>query len=47
MTVILGVLGMALLFAVFTAVGRGDKGCDGNCIGCTRGNTCQSRETRP
>jgi hypothetical protein len=46
MTVILSVLGMGVLFAVFTLIGRSEKGCDGNCIGCTGDKTCESRETR-
>ena len=47
MTVILSVLGMGVLFALFTVIGRSEKGCDGKCIGCARDKACESRETRP
>ena len=47
MMVILGVVGMAVLFGVFTVVGRSDKGCNGQCIGCTRGKACASKGGRP
>jgi hypothetical protein len=43
---IVGAVVAALLFGLFTAVGRSDKGCSGECIGCTRDGACE-REGRP
>jgi hypothetical protein len=42
MTAIAGVIGMALLFGLFTLLRPGDKagGCTGNCVGCTRDGAC-------
>jgi hypothetical protein len=45
-TYVVGVLVAAVLFGLFTAVGRSDKGCDGQCVGCTRDGACE-REGRP
>lgn len=52
MTVIAGVVGMALLFGVFALLRPRDRddGCTGNCAGCTRDRACASRdleETQP
>lgn len=49
MTVIVGVLGAAILFGLFTWLrpGDGDKGCTGQCAGCTRDRACQSGGTKP
>ena len=47
MTVILGVVGMAVLFGLFTAIGRSDKGCNGQCIGCAHDRACKSKGARP
>ena len=43
MTVIVGVIGAALLFAVFTVVRPSDnRGCTGHCAGCTGDSACES-----
>lgn len=42
MTIIVGVLGAAVLFGLFTLLRPGDKGCTGNCVGCTRNGACDS-----
>jgi hypothetical protein len=42
-TVIVGVLGAALLFGVFSMLRQNDKGCTGQCIGCTRDGACESK----
>lgn len=42
MTVVIGVVGAALLFGLFTALRARDKGCAGNCIGCTHGRACRA-----
>jgi hypothetical protein len=43
MTVIAGVVGMALLFGVFTLLRPNDRsGCTGSCVGCTRNGACES-----
>lgn len=44
MTVIVGVIGAALLFGVFTLLRPRDRGCTGNCVGCTRLGACESGE---
>ena len=46
-TVIVGVIGAALLFAVFTMVKPRDEGCTGNCAGCTRDRACESKRKEP
>ena len=47
-TVIIGVIGGALFFAVFVALRPRDRedGCTGNCIGCLRDGhgACEYRE---
>ena len=43
MTVVIGVIGAAVLFGVFTWLRPSDKaGCTGNCIGCTRDRACET-----
>jgi uncharacterized membrane protein YeaQ/YmgE (transglycosylase-associated protein family) len=42
MTVILGIVGAAILFGLFTLLRYRDKGCTGNCVGCTRDETCEA-----
>lgn len=48
MTVIAGVIGMAVLFGLFTLLRPRDRGdaCTGNCAGCTRDQACPSRNVR-
>ena len=41
-TVIVGVIGAALLFGVFTMLRPHDEGCTGHCAGCTRDGSCKS-----
>ena len=44
MTLIVGVLGAAALFAVFAALRPNDRGgCTGQCPGCTRDGACESK----
>ena len=44
MTVIVGVVGAAILFGLFAWLRPGDsgRGCTGHCAGCTRDGACQS-----
>jgi hypothetical protein len=42
MTVIVGVLGAAFLFGLFTLLRPRDKGCTGHCVGCTRNGACET-----
>ena len=46
-TVIVGVIGAALLFGAFTMLRPRDEGCTGNCVGCTRDRSCESRRAEP
>ena len=46
MTTIVGVIGAALLFGVFSMLRQNDKGCTGQCIGCTRDGACESKDER-
>jgi hypothetical protein len=42
-SIILGILGAAFLFGLFTYLRPRDKdGCNGNCIGCTRDGACHN-----
>ena len=45
MTLLVGVIGAAVLFGVFTMLRPRDKGegCTGSCIGCARDGACESR----
>lgn len=43
MTVIVGVIGAALLFGLFSMLRPSDKGCTGQCVGCTRDGACESK----
>ena len=42
MTVIVGVIGAAVLFGLFTMLRPRDEGCTGNCAGCTRDGACET-----
>ena len=42
MTVIWGIVGMAILFGLFTMLRSRDRGCTGNCAGCTRDEACKA-----
>lgn len=42
MTVLVGVIGAALLFGVFSLLRPREKGCTGHCAGCTRDGACDS-----
>lgn len=48
MTVIVGVLGAAFLFAVFTLLRPRDRGenCTGNCAGCAHDRACAARHVQ-
>ena len=48
MTTVIGVIGAAILFGVFTLLRPRDRdGCDGRCAGCTRDGACGSRGAKP
>jgi hypothetical protein len=42
MTAIWGIFGAAILFGVFTMLRSRDRGCTGNCAGCTRDAACKA-----
>ncbi|HEV8498762.1 MAG TPA: hypothetical protein VGQ56_17925 [Gemmatimonadaceae bacterium] len=42
MTVIVGVIGAAVLFGLFTVLRPSDNGCTGQCVGCTRDGKCET-----
>lgn len=42
MTVIVGVIGAAVLFGVYTMLRPSETGCTGNCAGCTRDGACEN-----
>jgi len=42
MTVIVGVLGAALLFGLYTALRPSDDGCTGQCVGCKGDGKCET-----
>lgn len=46
MTVIVGVVGAAILFGLFTLLrpADGETGCTGHCAGCTRNGACESED---
>ena len=47
MTVIVGVIGAAVLFGLFTLLRPNDRsGCTGNCAGCTRDGACETKEAK-
>ena len=41
MTVILGVVGMAVLFGVYAMLRPRQSACTGHCVGCTGDNACE------
>ena len=43
MTVIVGIVGAAVLFGVFAMLRPSEKGCTGGCASCTRDGACESR----
>ena len=43
MTVIVGVIGAAVLFGLFTVLRPSDNGCTGQCVGCTRDGKCETK----
>ena len=42
MTAIFGIVCAAVLFGLFTMLRSRDKGCTGNCAGCTRDGACRA-----
>jgi hypothetical protein len=42
MTVIVGVIGAAVLFGVFSMLRPRDSACTGHCHGCTGDGACES-----
>ena len=45
MTYVVGIIGLGVLFALFTALRPSDGGCTGQCAGCTGDGSCASKET--
>ena len=43
MTMIVGVIGAALLFGVFTMLRQTGQGCTGSCVGCTHDGACEAK----
>ena len=41
MTVIVGVIGAAVLFGLFTVLRRSDDACTGQCVGCKGDGKCE------
>jgi len=41
MTVIVGVIGAALLFGVYTMLRPSENGCTGHCAGCAGDSSCE------
>jgi len=46
MTGLWGIIGAAVLFGVFTMLRSRDRGCTGNCAGCTRDSACKADGVR-
>lgn len=44
MTVIVGVIGAAILFGLFSVLRPSDNGCTGHCAGCTHDGKCETNE---
>jgi hypothetical protein len=48
MTTIIGIVGAALLFGVFTLLRPRDRdGCEGRCVGCTGDGACNRDGVKP
>ena len=47
MTVIIGIVGMAVLFGLFTALRPREDACTGQCVGCTRDRGCEKEGGKP
>ena len=48
MTYVLGVIGAAVLFGLFTVLRPSESACNGQCAGCTRDGACErKREGEP
>jgi hypothetical protein len=47
MTALWGILVAAALFGIFTALRSRDRGCNGNCVGCTRDAACKVEGMKP
>lgn len=42
MTTIVGIIGAAFLFGLFTMLRSRDRSCTGNCVGCARDGACEN-----
>jgi hypothetical protein len=47
MTVLVGVIGAAILFGVFAMLRPNDKGCTGHCAGCVGDGACDRDGVKP
>lgn len=47
MTVLVGVIGAAILFGVFSMLRPSERGCTGQCASCTRDGACETRRETP
>jgi hypothetical protein len=43
MTAIVGIIGAAVLFGLFTVLRPSDNGCAGQCPGCTHDGKCETK----
>lgn len=47
MTAIVGVIGAALLFGIFSMLRPRDSACTGQCAGCTGDGACEKDGAKP
>ena len=51
MSTVIGIIGAALLFGLFTMLrsrnGGEQAGCTGTCVGCTRNGACENEGAKP
>ena len=47
MTYVIGIIGAAVLFGVFTILRPSDTGCTGRCPGCTHDGACERDRDDP
>lgn len=47
MRALIGIFGAAVLFGLFTLLRARDRGCTGNCVGCTGKGSCETDGAKP
>ena len=47
MSTLIGILGAAVLFGLFTMLRSRDRGCTGTCVGCARNGACRNEGAEP